>query len=471
MIALVFAALVGLTSAQTPIDIGSRRELFLDRLLIDSLKNARAVLHHPVEKGAVLRLDKPWEGAFSAYFTVLHAEGKYRLYYRGNPIAGRDGSPNEVTCYAESEDGIAWRKPNLRIHTVGGSLDNNTILAQMAPLSHNFAPFYDSRPGVPQAERFKAVAGIGSSGLVAFASGDGVHWRKMREEPILPKGTSRYDSQNLAFWSESEGRYILYFRTFKPIGGQRYRWISRTTSSDFLNWSEPQEMSFGDAPPEHLYTNQTSPYFRAPHLYISIAARFFPGRQVLDEEEARRVNVNPGYFKDVSDAVLFTTRGDTQYDRTFLEAFVRPGLGLENWTSRTNYPAWNVVQTGPGEMSLYVNRNYGQPTSYLARYAMRLDGFASVQAGAQGGELLTKPFKTTGGELELNFSTSAGGGIRVEVQDESGKPLPGYALSDSRELIGDSVARTITKVQPNGRPIRLRFVLQDADLFSFRFVQ
>jgi hypothetical protein len=118
-----------------------------------------------------------------------------------------------------------------------------------------------------------------------------------------------------------------------------------------------------------------------------------------------------------------------------------------------------------------VNRNYGQPTSYLARYAMRLDGFASVQAGAQGGELLTKPFITSGRELELNFSTSAGGGIRVEVQDESGKPLPGYALSDSKELIGDSVARTIAKVQPNGKPIRLRFALKDADLYSFRFVQ
>lgn len=460
---LLHLVLLTALPAQTPIDIGSRRELFVDRLLIDSLKNARVVLHHPVEKGAVLKLDKPWEGPFSAYFTVLHAEGKYRLYYRGNPTAGKDGSDTEVTCYAESDDGIVWRKPD-----VG---NNNVILAKMAPFSHNFAPFYDSKPGIPHDERFKAVAGIGSSGLVAFVSNDGVHWRKLREEPILPKGPARYDSQNLAFWSAHEGGYILYFRTFKPIGGQRYRWISRTTSTDFLNWTQPQEMSFGDAPPEHLYTNQTSPYFRAPHLYISVAARFFPGRQVLDEEEARKVNVNPGYFKDVSDAVLFTTRGGTQYDRTFLEAFVRPGLGLENWTSRTNYPAWNVVQTGPGEMSLYVNRNYGQPSSYLARYAMRLDGFASVQAGAQGGELITKPIMTGGGDLELNFSTSAGGGIRVEVQDANGNPLPGHALSDSRELIGDSVARSIKRIQTGSKPVRLRFVLKDADLYSFRFVQ
>ena len=124
-------------------------------------------------------------------------------------------------------------------------------------------------------------------------------------------------------------------------------------------------MSFGEAPPEHLYTNQTHPYFRAPHLYVGIAARFMPGRQVLTDEQARAINVDPGYFKDCSDNVLLTSRGGYGYDRTFLEAFIRPGIGPENWTSRTNYPALNVVPTGPGEMSLYVQHRYGQPSHHL----------------------------------------------------------------------------------------------------------
>ncbi len=462
------------TLGAQPIDIGSRRELFVDRFLIDKLVNARLDLQQPREMGPVHKFDKPWEGAFSGYSTLIKDGNLYRLYYRGIPTSGSDGRAGEVTCYAESRDGIHWTRPNLGLHEVHGTKQNNVILAT-PPFTHNFAPFLDTRPGVPASERFKGIGGTGRSGLVAFASADGIRWRKLREEPILPPGPARYDSQNLAFYSEAEGRYVCYFRTFRRIGSQNYRWISRTTSADFLTWAPAEEMSFGDAPPEHLYTNQTSPYFRAPHIRISIAARFFPGRQAIDDAEAAAIHVDPNYYKDVSDAVLFSTRGGNTYDRTFLEAFIRPGLGLENWVSRTNYPAWNVVQTGPAEMSLYVNKNYGQPTAQLVRYAMRLDGFASVHAGAAGGELVTKPLRFTGSALDLNFATSAGGSVRVELQNANGTPIPGFTLADARELIGDRISRParwnaggdVRSLE--GRTVRIRFVLKDADLYSFRF--
>jgi hypothetical protein len=449
------------------IDLGSRRELFLDRHLIDQLKGAELRLQTPIDRGVVLRFDRPWEGAFSGYATVIHDGPVYRMYYRGSPNAGKDGRPDESTCFAESKDGIHWTKR-----------EDNTILRQTAPFSHNFSPFLDKRPGVPAAERYKALAGISSSGLAAFVSADGIQWRKMREEPVLPPAReTRYDSQNLAFWSESEARYVCYFRTFKAMpDGRKIRWVSRTTSTNFLDWEPPVEMSFGEAPPEHIYTNQTSPYFRAPHIYVGIAARFLPGRQVLTEEEAKAIRVDPGYFKDTSDAVLFTTRGPgARYDRTFLESFLRPGLGMENWVSRTNYPALNVVQTGPAEMSFYVNRNYGQPTSHLARYTLRLDGFAALHAGYAGGEMVTRPFRFQGRELEINYSTSANGGIRVELQTPAGEPIPGFSLADAREIIGDQIERVVSWKGGSdvsalaGKPVRLRFVLKDADVFSFRF--
>ncbi|MBN8733429.1 MAG: hypothetical protein J0L64_23040, partial [Acidobacteria bacterium] len=285
-----------------------------------------------------------------------------------------------------------------------------------------------------------------------------------------------YDSQNLAFWSPSERLYLCYFRNFKRLpNGQSYRWVSRATSPDFRTWSEPVEMTFGDAPPEHLYTNQTSPYFRAPHIYIGIAARFLPKRQVLTDAEAQAIGVNPGYFKDTSDAVLLTTRGGSTYSREFLESFLRPGLGMENWTSRTNYPALNLIQTGPAEMSFFVNRNYGQPTAYVARYSLRLDGFASLHAGYQGGSMTTRPLRFQGSRLELNYSTSAAGSIRIEILDESGKPIPGFTLTEARELIGDQIARTYEWSNTSdlstlaNRPVRLRFHLKDADVYSWQF--
>jgi hypothetical protein len=120
--------------------------------------------------------------------------------------------------------------------------------------------------------------------------------------------------------------------------------------------------------------------------------RFMPGRQVVSDAEARRLKVAPRFYKDCSDAILMTSRGGNVYDRTFMESFMRAGIGLQNWLSRSNYPALNVVQTGPAEMSIYVNQEYAQPTAHLRRHSLRLDGFASVCAPYAGGEMITKPF-------------------------------------------------------------------------------
>ncbi len=473
------AALAALSApllAAQVLELGARRELFVDRLFIERMTGLELRLGQPVDEGVALELNRPWEGPFSGYFTVLKDGPLYRLYYRGLPAAGPDGSAREVTCYAQSEDGVRWSKPSLGLYRINGSTDNNVILAGLPPFSHNFSPLLDARPGTPPAERYKALAGTSSSGLHAFVSADGIRWRRLSERAVIPPpGGTAFDSQNVAFWSESEGRYVCYFRTWKRIGGTDYRWVSRVTSPDFLHWSRPVEMSFPQAPPEHLYTNQTSPYFRAPQIYIGLCARFFPGRQVLSDEQARAVGVDPRYYRDCSDAVLISSRGGDRYDRTFLEAFLRPGLGWENWVSRSNYPALNIVPTGRNRMSFYVARNYGQPTAHLRRYTLRLDGLASVHAGYAGGELLTKPFRFRGRTLQINYSTSAAGGLRVEIQDEAGRPLPGYRLEEALEMTGDEIEAVVRwrggadLGALEGKPVRLRVWLRDADWYAFRF--
>ena len=370
-------------------------------------------------------------------------------------------------------DGVHITKPRLNLFAVKGSKSNNVILADAAPVNHNFSPFLDTRPGVPEDQRYKALGGTEKSGLIAYLSADGIHWRKLQDEPVFTKG--KFDSQNVAFWSDNEQCYLCYFRTWTGTGYSGFRSVGRTTSTDFLNWTEPEQMSFGDTPIEHIYTNQTHPYFRAPHIYISIAARFLPGRQILSDEQAKQLNVNPNYFKDCSDAVLMTSRCDNIYDRIFMEGFIRPGIGLQNWVSRSNYPALNVVQTGEAEMSLYVQHDYAQPTAHLRRYSLRLDGFASIHAPYEGGSFTTKPFTFTGRKLLLNFATSAPGFIKVEIQDVGGQPIEGYNLKDAKELIGNYIDHPAawkngTDVSSlSGRPIRLKFFMKDADLYSLQF--
>lgn len=476
LILFVYFVSIGPVSAvlsMEPVDIGAQRELFVDRFLLEDLDNTQLVLHEPRDEGSVLAFDRPWEGPHSNYSTVIRDGDTFRLYYRGMPTPVRDGDSGQFTCYAESHDGIHWTKPELGLFEVFGTKKNNVVLADAATAPHNFCPMLDTRPGVPAEERFKAVGGL--SGLFAFVSADGVHWNKLRDEEVIKDTGWAFDSQNVPLWSPAEQKYLVYYRK----ASEGVRAIARVTSDDFITWSAPERMIYGDTgtvtPRHHLYTNQTRPYFRAPHILIATAARFMPGRQVITAEQAKAIHVSPKYFGDVSDSVFMTTRGGNRYDCTFPGGLIRPGIGARNWVSRTNYPALGVVRTGATEMSMYLNQDTGQPTAHLRRYSLRLDGFASLQATAKGGEALTRPFTFQGNKLLINFSTSAAGGIRVEIQDADSKPIPGFTTDDAREQIGNEIERVVSWKSGDdlssleGKAVRLHFIMNDVDLYSIQF--
>jgi hypothetical protein len=458
--------------ANCPLVINSRLELFVDSFLIESLNNLQLRMQTPVDEGPVLRFDMPWEGPFSTYTTVIRDDNKYRLYYRGLPTTKGEATNEEVTCYAESTDGIHWTKPDLKLFKVMDTWNNNVVLANTKPASHNFSPFLDRSSSEPVNGKYKALGGL-RDGLVAFCSDDGIHWKKISEDPVL-KG-EEFDSQNVSFWSESEKCYLCYIRKWKQLDDRVIRTIGRTTSPDFINWSKPVMMDFGNTIPEELYINQTSPYYRATHIYIALAARFFPGKQVISEEQAKKLDINPNYYKDCSDAVLITSRGGNNYQRTFREGFLKPGIGLNNWISRTNYPAQNVVQTGETEMSFYVNQDYAQSTAHLHRYSLRIDGFASLHAGFGPGEMITRLLIFSGSHMIINFATSAGGFIVAELLDKQDNVIPGFSSDDCIPVIGNEISRQVEWKSGNdlsnlqNSPVKIRFKMKDADLYSLHF--
>ena len=449
---LFFLMWAPLSPAQEPgitraVDIGSRLELMVDDVLIDRMDGLHLQLQTP---RPVPMADSPMLQAH--YATVIKDGALYRAYYRSRiPGFKGDSEDGHITCYAESADGITWRKPNLGLIEINGSRANNVVLHE-SPFCHNFSPFLDVRPAKDRGKRFKAVAGMNSSGLYGFESDDGLRWKKVQGTPVIPQRIEEFDSQNVAFWSEAERCYVCYFRAKTPKGALQsaLRTVSRAVSPDFLHWSEPVPTA-SNLPGEHLYTSQTHPYYRAPHIYIALPTR---------------LQADHG---DTTDILFMTARaGSTSYTRQFKEAFIRPGLDRDRWGNRSNYTALNVVPTGPTEMSIY------HSVTGL-RYVLRIDGFASARAGYAKGELLTKPLMFSGKELILNYSTSAGGGIRVEIQAAAGTPLSGFRLEDCPVIIGDEIeGRVAWKQGPNlgalrGTPVRLRFVMTECDLFSFRF--
>ena len=158
-----------------------------------------------------------------------------------------------------------------------------------------------------------------------------------------------------------------------------------------------------------------------------------------------------------------------------MEAFLRPGSDPDNWTDRNMYKGVGIVPTGPAEISIYYIEHYRHPSVRLRRGALRVDGFVSVNGPYPGGELLTRPLTFEGRELVINYATSAAGSLRVEVQDTQGRSAKGHALSDCREVVGDEIERIVTWKSVSdlgwlsGKPVRLRFALKDADLYSIHF--
>jgi hypothetical protein len=199
----------------------------------------------------------------------------------------------------------------------------------------------------------------------------------------------------------------------------------------------------------------------------------FPKRFVQE----RQFDPKWTYSSGQSDIVFASSRGGARWDRTFLEAFIRPGLDPGNWHDRAIAMGQGIVQTGPRELSMYYFENFHLPTCRLRRVTIRPDGFASVNAPYRGGEFVTHPIRFRGRALEINYATSAVGSVRVEVQDERGRAVPGLSLEESTELFGDELERRVSwkgggdLAKLADTTVRLRFAMKDSDLYSLRFVE
>ncbi len=446
----------GLAAAAEPLAIGSRLEPLVDRFLIDSLSGgARQVMHRPEPREVVLVTGSPWEGNTSAYYTIFRDGDLLRMYYRGSHADKKKKfTHREVTCYAESKDGIHWTKPALGLFEFEGSRKNNIVWDGIG--THCFTAFKDINPACPPAARYKAISRgrpAGKKGLYVFQSPDGIHWKLMADGPVITEGA--FDSQNLAFWDPHARLYRGYHRIF--VGGVRA--IMTETSRDYLTWTKPRLLNYSPGTPrEHLYTNAIRNYPGAEHILLGFPTRYLP-------KQGSRV-----------EPVMMTSRDGLLFHRR-PTAVVPESAPKDRGGNRSNYMTWGMVELPgrPNEFSVYATEAYYEgPDSRVRRFVYRKDGLVSVQA--TDGSMTTRPLTFSGKQLVLNYrARPRTGSVRVEIQDAAGKPLAGFGLSDCRPLLGDQVAGQVSwKGQADlgrlsGVSVRVKFVIKNADLFSLRF--
>ena len=181
---LLWGTSPALAEEPTVIELGGRRELFVDDFLIDKRDGMELRLQQPVPREIVINSDAPWEGSGPDFYTVFRDGKIMRMYYMGWELTNEDasklafGSRPIFACYAESLDGIHWVKPELGLFEFLGSKKNNIVYS--VPRLDNFTPFKDTNPDCPPDERYKALSAGCRSGTVRL--------QVARRDPLVGAG-------------------------------------------------------------------------------------------------------------------------------------------------------------------------------------------------------------------------------------------------------------------------------------------
>ena len=516
-----------------PIDVGSRPQLFLDDHVVDSAVDVHRQLHRPAryEGNPILRADMPWEqGGNGVYLyggTVMFDEedGVFKMWYRTASVDldASGGKSSEVegaykACYAVSEDGLRWERQPLGLVEYGGSTDNNMLPPARGTRAHIRRPNLLKDYADPDPRRRYKIAYMdrvdGRWGLCRGYSPDGIHWTMNVGEPsffarpVAPNGI-------LFGWDPRMRKFAHYHRKSQSVRADvdgrvaRSRVATvRSTSEDFSDWGDTREV---------FWRNETDPPGWSPAHGVDLAAVLYTddlyvgfvdtcSTHWVEDVPEESWDAYRSEFPDYRTELLISRDGDDWTRVAPHWEFMRPGLwgtwdsslvGLAKpivlddeiliYYTGSNLPG-GVAHADHPQHDLVHKVVDGQRLGFAIGVAkMRRDGFVSMEGYEPTGTLTTRPLAFEGESLLINarapdrpFGADSPpatpfGRLSVELLDAAGEPLPGFSADDFDAFTGDDVRHVATW---NGsddlgrlgrRPVRLRFNLTNAALYSFRF--
>ncbi|MAE65839.1 MAG: hypothetical protein CMJ18_16335 [Phycisphaeraceae bacterium] len=473
-------------------------ELFIDDYLVESLQGTRRKLNQPIkhEQNPVLVKTAPWEEDIPSYGTVHYDDEskQFRMWYQG--WKKTDGTSAGLLYYATSRDGIHWDKPALDKQTGSNIVTHPPIQGFQCP-----GIFRDDTEPDPR-RRYKMLFSCNPDGTAATwmtsaaFSPDGIEWTAAEQTPLIPFS----DTQICPFWDARSQRYVAFLR----FGPPNTRLISRTESEDFLHWAPKITILRRTAMDS---VQQTQFYQMAPlpygHVYLGVVGAYHDeslkpipaDKPWTDRQDVQLAFSRDGVVwkrvggagamkhaelnqeRDWSDSTreaVFLPYGkrDQDWDWGYITPYYTPepiiiddriyffyaGSNAKHWWTWTGDPP----KLDPDAKS---------PIMGVGLATLRRDGFVSLNAGPEGGTMTTRPFYFLGDTLEVNADASRGS-ISVEALDVDGNPIRDFDRAASRSLTTDNVRHALAwkghkdLVPLQGRPIRLRFHLNNARLFA-----
>lgn len=476
----------------SPVDIGNRTQLFVERSLVWYTDNVAFTLHparkHPANP--LVKVDKPWEGwRLEIYGSVIYddEEKLFKMWY----LADAPGyfEVSAPTLYAVSKDGIHWDKP-LVGPVKSAKVDKHNCVVGDGHLASVIKDPADPDPN----RRYKMIYwSVKRNGYHTMTSPDGIHWTPLSEDPICPGGdviTGYYDRRL--------GMYVAFAKLGAHVRGHSRRCFYVITSRDFVTWTKPAPAFLPDLRDDAGSLGRIElvrPLLDVPDNPALMRTEFYGigayGHQcctiafpwVFTINNNNRFNSNQ---EGPSEIQIAASRDLITWERPFRVPVIPRGEIGEwdcGWMStaasalRVGDEIWLYYQGSNythGTPCLYRSEGTGRLTKYTSSIGLaiwKLDRFVSVDGPAEGGTVTTVPVVFAGSELVLNAQTKPGGQVMVEILDAAAgkslarsKPFGGDELRARLRWIGDTCPGGLA-----GKPVCLRFHLNSARLYSFRF--
>ncbi len=496
-----------------PIQLGSRKHVFLDDALIAEMEDCKFTVNPPRKAERVI---DNINGAFRKHLTVVEDEdGLIRIYY---------GVEKDHLAVRVSRDGVHFAVPKLPADSTSKlrpERNDCVVISEMVGGLGN--PFIDPN-GLPE-ERWKYFSDYNRRGIYLYTSADGYEWQR-RKTATLP---FRSGTQSCTFWDDQRARYVAYHRSgifhtpaldtrrssvvtehddlavpsqFKALSQEAY-WDLRKTYPLrnplpwYLDNGPLTPGGFGmefphafDPIPEDpigtdIYVTKAQKYAGAPDAYVAFPIVYFhygpdgpPTRLALAQPRRQRGSGS-------LETQLAASRDGLSWKRYPHPAYV--GIGRHAGRDVvTAYIADGMVFRGDeiwqyyfGETQYHSAYRTDREGRGVYRLVQRRDGFVSIDSPYdKEGSIVTKPFVFEGKRLTLNIDTGATGYAQVGFLDESGKPVEGFSVDDCVYINGDFMRTEVEWLGRGkelgdlaGRTVQLVIRMRGSKLYAMQFIQ
>jgi len=459
-----------------PINIG--RQLFVDDFLITKKENIVRIYHYPAysKLNPILEQDKEWElngngdpyaAPFSGGVWYDELATKYKMWYSAGGKNHEDTNDGLITCYAESDDGINWTKPNV------GLFENENVVDIT---SQDCLTIWLDKSEKDLTKRYKMFVNEfyepGKVRMLLKYSADGIHW----SDPVATSN-DLFDRCS-AWYNPFTEKYVLSLKTKTDLGRSRLyvedknpeqavnkagRYPNEQIRFWFTAW--PNELTHPDYPTLHpeIYNHDAI-------AYESLTLGFFtvwkgPENDICDELGIQKRNeVSIGYSRDG----FHWVRPD-----------INPFLPVNQTTGAWN---WGNVQSSNGSpimkgdsLYFYVSGRKNNPdwdTNMATGLAtLRRDGFASLDATEKEGIVITRKLTFKGKHLFVNADASKGQ-LLAELLDENGNVVKGYSKEDCIPVAENGTKINVLwkgnkQLKSFSKPFKVKFYLTNSSLYSF----